>query len=257
MTKPSADHPRGELDERVVLVTGAARGQGRAIAERLAKAGANVIAGDVLGAVDELAAALPDQVHAGPLDVTDAQSWQRLVEAGVERFGRLDALVNNAGVLRRAPIEFETAGELERLWRVNFLGAFLGIQATLPHLRASTSGAVVNTLSTAAVSAWTEHAAYASSKSALRALTKVAALELAGDGIRVNAIVPGPILTPMVVHEDDPMAAERLAGTPLGRAGLPSDVAELALFLVSDRSAFIAGAELVIDGGQTAGTILK
>ena len=247
----------GELDGRVVLVTGAARGQGRAIVECVASAGASVIAGDVLGAVEELAAARPDQVHAGDLDVTDARSWRRLVEAGVERFGRLDSLVNNAGVLRRAPIESETAEQLERLWRVNCLGAFLGIQTTLPYLRASGAGAVVNTLSTAAITAWTEHAAYASSKAALRGLTKVAALEFAVDGIRVNAIVPGPILTPMVVRDDDPMAAERLAGTPLGRAGLPSDVAELVLFLVSARSAFITGSEFVIDGGQTAGTILR
>jgi NAD(P)-dependent dehydrogenase (short-subunit alcohol dehydrogenase family) len=247
----------GELHGRVVLVTGAARGQGRAIVECVARAGASVIAGDVLGAVTELAEALPDQVHAGDLDITEAGSWRRLVEAGVERFGRLDALVNNAGVLRRAPIESETEEQFERLWRVNCLGAFLGIQTTLPYLRASGAGTVVNTLSTAAISAWTEHAAYASSKGALRGLTKVAALEFAGDGVRVNAIVPGPILTPMVVRDDDPMAVERLAATPLGRAGLPSDVAELVLFLVSSRSGFITGSEFVIDGGQTAGTILR
>jgi NAD(P)-dependent dehydrogenase (short-subunit alcohol dehydrogenase family) len=249
--------PAAELEGRVVLVTGAARGQGRAIAERVAAAGAKVIAGDVLDSVDELGAALPDQMHTGTLDITDAQSWKRLVDAGVERFGRLDALVNNAGILRRAAIEIETAEEFERLWRVNCLGAFLGIQVAVPHLRAHGRGAIVNTLSTAAMTAWTDHGAYVSSKWALRGLTKVAALELAGDNIRVNAIVPGPVLTPMVLRDEDPTAAVRLAGTPLGRAGLPSDIAELALFLVSDRSAFMTGAELVIDGGQTAGTIMK
>jgi NAD(P)-dependent dehydrogenase (short-subunit alcohol dehydrogenase family) len=254
---PGSAPSAGELEGRVVLVTGAARGQGRAIVERLAAAGANVIAGDVLDAVDELGAAWPDQVHAGILDITDARSWERLVDAGAERFGRLDALVNNAGILHRTPLELETAEEFERVWRVNCLGAFLGIQAVVPRLRANGRGAIVNTLSTAAMTAWTDHGAYVSSKWALRGLTKVAALEFAGDNIRVNAVVPGPVLTPMVLRDDDPTAARRLAGTPLGRAGLPSDIAELVLFLVSDRSTFMTGAELVIDGGQTAGVIMK
>jgi 3alpha(or 20beta)-hydroxysteroid dehydrogenase len=247
----------GELEGRVVLVTGAARGQGRAIVERLAAAGADVIAGDVLDTVHELGAISPDQVHAGTLDVTEAESWERLVDAGVVRFGRLDALVNNAGILHRTPLELETAEEFERLWRVNCLGAFLGMQAVVPHLRAIGKGVIVNTLSTAAMTAWTDHGAYVSSKWALRGLTKVAALEFAPDNIRVNAVVPGPVLTPMVLRDDDPTAAVRLAGTPLGRAGLPADIAELVLFLISDRSAFMTGAELVIDGGQTAGIIMK
>jgi NAD(P)-dependent dehydrogenase (short-subunit alcohol dehydrogenase family) len=238
----------------VVLVTGAARGQGRAIAERLVAAGAMVIAGDVLDTVHELGG---DQVHAGALDVTDADSWQRLLGDGLARFGRLDALVNNAGVLRQVPIEHETADQFEAVWRVNCLGPFLGIQACLPHLRVSGRGAIVNTLSTAATTGYTRHGAYSSSKFALRGLTKVAALELAADRIRVNAILPGPVLTPMVLPDDDPAMAERLAGTPLGRAGLPSDIAELVLFLVGDQSSFMTGAEVVIDGGQTAGTITR
>ncbi len=244
-----------QLVGRVALVTGAARGQGLAIAERLVAAGARVIVGDVLDAVHDLAARDADRVHAELLDVADAASWQRIVDAGVERFGRLDILVNNAGVLRRVDIEDETATAFEDIWRVNCLGPFLGMQTALPHLRASGSGAVVNTLSTAAMTAWTGYAAYGSSKSALRGLTKVAALEFARDNIRVNAVLPGPILTPMTVRDDDPGAADRLAATPLGRAGLPTDVADLVLFLVSDAASFITGAEFVIDGGQTTGTI--
>jgi NAD(P)-dependent dehydrogenase (short-subunit alcohol dehydrogenase family) len=243
------------LAGRVALVTGAARGQGRAIAHRLAKAGAAVIGGDVLPEVESLAVELPGRALAGHLDVADASSWRALIDQGLDRFGRLDILINNAGVLRRMDLAQETAEEFERAWRVNCLGAFLGMQAARPHLRASGHGAIVNTLSTAALSAWTSHGAYGSSKWALRGLTKVAALELAADGIRVNAIVPGPVLTPMVLQEDDPSAAERLARTPLGRAGLPTDIAELVLFLVSDASAFMTGAEVVIDGGQTIGTI--
>jgi 3alpha(or 20beta)-hydroxysteroid dehydrogenase len=255
MSTSSADLA-SRLDGRVVLVTGAARGQGRAIAERAVAVGAKVIAGDVLDTVDELAAAMPDEIHAGHLDVTRAESWTELLADGLDRFGHLDALVNNAGVLHRALIERETAEEFERVWRVNCLGAFLGIEATVPHLRIR-GGSIVNTLSTAALTAWTMHGAYTSSKWALRGFTKVAALELAEHGIRVNAILPGPVLTPMVVRDDDPATAARLAGTPLGRAGLPADIAELVVFLLSDSAAFITGAEIVIDGGQTAGTILE
>ncbi|MBV9953066.1 MAG: glucose 1-dehydrogenase [Acidimicrobiia bacterium] len=246
-----------ELAGRVVLVTGAARGQGRAIAERLVGAGASVIAGDVLDAVDDLAVELGDRVHAAHLDVTDESSWERFVAAGIERFGGIDALVNNAGILRRVPIERETAAELERVWRVNTLGPFLGMQAVLPHLRARGGGTIVNTTSTASLGTHPGFGAYSASKAALRSLTKVAALELAAEGVRVNAVVPGPVLTPMVVGDDDPIAAERLAATPLGRAGLPADIAELVLFLVSDRSSFMTGAELVIDGGQTLGPALR
>jgi NAD(P)-dependent dehydrogenase (short-subunit alcohol dehydrogenase family) len=253
---PRHDHAGGRLDGRVVLVTGAARGQGRAIAERAVAAGARVIAGDVLDKVGDLARLLPDHVHAGRLDVTDRASWEAILDEGLDRFGRLDGLVNNAGVLHRAPLDRETPEQFERLWRVNCFGPFLGIQAVLPHLRAAGSGAIVNTLSTAAVTAWTMHGSYAASKWALRGLTKVAALELAAEGIRVNALLPGPVLTPMVLRDDDPTAVERLSATPLGRAGQPNDIAELAVFLLSDQSSFMTGAEVVIDGGQTAGVIL-
>lgn len=246
-----------ELAGRVVLVTGAARGQGRAITERLVAAGAQVIAGDVLDQVDELEPAHPDHVLARRLDITDVAAWGRAVADGVDRFGRLDALVNNAGILRRERIEHETAEQYERLWRVNCLGAVLGTKAAVAHLRAAGGGSIVNTLSTAATSAWTRHGAYVSSKWALRGFTKVSALELAADRIRVNAILPGPVVTPMVVSSDDPGAEARLAATPLGRAGLPGDIAELVLFLVSDRSSFMTGAEIVIDGGQTAGFVLR
>ncbi len=250
---PPSGPPGGELAGRVALVTGAARGQGRAITELFVAAGARVIAGDVLAEIKELADELPDAVHAVHLDVTDTASWQRAAAAGTDRFGRLDVLVNNAGVLRRAPLAEETAEGFEQLWRVNCLGAYLGLQTCLPHLRRVPAPSVINTLSTAALAAWEHHAAYASSKWALRGLTKVAALELAADGIRVNAIVPGPVLTPMVLRADDPDAERRLSATPLGRAGRPADIAELALFLAGDRSSYITGAEIVADGGQTAG----
>ena len=242
------------LSDRVALVTGAARGQGRAIATRLAAAGAKIIAGDVLEEVSELETELPGQVHADSLDITSSESWSRTVASGVERFGRLDILVNNAGVLRFSSIADEDEAEFERIWRVNCLGAFLGMKAALPHLRAAGGGAIVNTLSTAAVTAYAGIGSYGSSKWALRGLARVAALELANEGTRVNAVLPGPVVTPMTVQDDDPAMMDRLARTPLGRAGLPADIAELVLFLVSDRASFITGGEFVIDGGQTAGS---
>jgi 3alpha(or 20beta)-hydroxysteroid dehydrogenase len=249
----------GELSGRVAVVSGAARGQGRAIALRLAAAGARIVAGDVL--TDELhilSDDLGDSVVTGALDVRVPASWDALIERGIERFDRIDVLVNNAGILRVRRLEHETAADFEDVWRVNCLGPFLGIQAALPRLRAAGGGAIVNTLSTAAFNAWSHHGAYVSAKFALRGLTKVAALELAADGIRVNAVVPGPIATPMVLRDDDPGARERLgSSTPLGRVGEAEDVAEAVCYLVSDRASFVTGAEITVDGGQTAGTLFR
>lgn len=244
-----------ELDGKVALVSGAARGQGRAIALRLARAGARIVAGDVrVGELDVLRRELGEAVVMGALDVRDRSSWDDLVGRGVGAFGRLDILVNNAGILRSASLEEETAHDFEEVWRVNCLGSFHGIQAVVPHLRRAGGGAIVNTLSTAAVSAFARHGSYVASKWAHRGLTKVAALELARDAIRVNAVVPGPIATPMILRDDDPGARERLSATPLGRIGEPRDVAEAVLYLVSDAASFVTGAELVLDGGQTVGT---
>jgi NAD(P)-dependent dehydrogenase (short-subunit alcohol dehydrogenase family) len=246
------------LDGKVALVSGAARGQGRAIALRLAAAGARVVAGDVLlTELGTLPAELGDAVITGELDVRARPSWDALIERGVSAFGRLDILVNNAGVLRTAPLDQEMPDAFENIWRVNCLGVLHGIQAVVPYLRQAGGGAIVNTLSTAALSGFTLHGAYVSSKWANRGLTKVAALELAADHIRVNAVAPGPIATPMVLTDADPTARERLSRTPLGRIGEPEDIADAVVFLVSDAASFVTGAELVIDGGQTIGTMVS
>jgi NAD(P)-dependent dehydrogenase (short-subunit alcohol dehydrogenase family) len=247
-----------ELEGKVAVVSGAARGQGLAIVRRLAAAGARIIGGDVL--TGELAAVgeeLGQAAVVGHLDVREPSSWAALLEDGIGAFGRLDILVNNAGRLRRMALDDETPEAFEDIWRVNCLGALNGMQAAVPHLRTAGGGAIVNTLSTAALAAWSSHGAYVSSKFALRGLTKTAALEYAAEGIRVNAVLPGPIATPMVLgNEDDPHARRRLSGTPIGRMGEPEEVAELVCYLVSDRASFVTGAEVTIDGGSTAGTLL-
>jgi 3alpha(or 20beta)-hydroxysteroid dehydrogenase len=234
--------------DRVAIVTGAARGQGAAIVERLHKDGFRIAACDVL--TDELAvvvAALGDGVTAIPLDVTSPDQWDAAVQATVDQFGSLSTLVNNAGVLHRASLADETPAGFENSWRVNCLGPFLGIRAALGPLREADGASIVNTCSTGAIRPFPHHAAYGSSKWALRGLTQVAAAELVPARIRVNAVFPGPIETPMLDHETQ----KRLAGASVwGRLGTPAEVADAVSFLVSDHASFITGCELVVDGGQ-------
>ena len=237
------------MTDRVALVTGAARGHGAAIVARLRADGFGVAACDLL--VDELEAAVDALGDAGviavPLDVTSGDQWAAAVNAVVDQFGSLTTLVNNAGVLHRASLAEETPGCFERSWRVNCLGPFLGIRAALDHLRRADGAAIVNTCSTGAIRAFPNHAAYGSSKWALRGLTQIAAAELAPSGIRVNAVFPGPIETPML----DEATQARLAATSVsGRLGKPVEVADAVAFLVSDHATFITGTELVVDGGQ-------
>ena len=236
------------MRDGVALVTGAARGQGAAIMKRLHTDGFRVAACDVRA--DELAAAvegLGDSVVAVSLDVTSEDQWESAVHEIVERFGSLTTLVNNAGVLHRASLADETPAGFEESWRFNCLGPFLGIRSALPHLKAAAGAAVVNTCSTGAIRPFPNHAAYGSSKWALRGLTQAAAAELAPSGIRVNAVFPGPIATPML----DAATQARLADTaPFGRIGEPREVADAVSFLVSEQASFITGSELVIDGGQ-------
>jgi 3alpha(or 20beta)-hydroxysteroid dehydrogenase len=237
------------MTARVALVTGAARGQGWAITQRLRADGFSVAACDVNAA--ELRAAvdgLDDHAVIGiPLDVTLEWEWQQAVAKTVEKFGSLTTLINNAGLLHRASIFDETVEGFEKSWRVNCLGAFLGIRASLDQLRAVDGAAIVNTCSTGAIRPFPNHIAYGSAKWALRGLTQAAAAELAPAGIRVNAVFPGPIATPMLDAETQ---ARLVATSVSGRIGQPSEVADAIAFLVSGQASFITGSELVIDGGQ-------
>jgi NAD(P)-dependent dehydrogenase (short-subunit alcohol dehydrogenase family) len=233
----------------VALVTGAAGGQGWAIVKRLRAEGYSVAACDrradaIVTAVGELG---DDGVIAIELDVTSPQQWEAAVEKTVNRFGMLNALVNNAGVLHRAALADETPEDFENAWRVNCLGAFLGMRATLAQLREAKHAAIVSICSTGAIRPFPAHCAYGSSKWALRGLTQTAAAELGPSGIRVNAVFPGPIATSML----DETTQTRLAATAMfGRLGQPTEIADAVAFLVSDAASFITGSELVVDGGQ-------
>jgi NAD(P)-dependent dehydrogenase (short-subunit alcohol dehydrogenase family) len=235
---------------RVALVTGGARGQGLAIVRRLRRDGFRVAAADVL--LDELHRACAGLDDPGvlplELDVADEQDWATALARVEQEFGGLDVLVNNAGILARAPLVEETAEQFERLWRVNCLGMFLGIRAATPLLQRSDQAAVVNNLSNSAIRPFDRHTAYVSSKWAARGLSLNAARELSPLGIRVNAILPGPVATPM----HDAATIERLATAALlGRVGTPEDIAGVVAMLVSADAAFVTGAEIVIDGGHS------
>lgn len=229
----------GRLAGKVAIVSGAARGQGRAEAELFAAEGAHVIAGDVLE---------HDGIH---LDVTSAESWAAAVQTAVERHGRVDVLVNNAGIHAMEPVGEMSEAAFRRVLDVNLVGPFLGIQAVESVM--GPGGSIINISSLNGVAGSPRAAAYTSSKFGLRGLTKASALDLGPRGIRVNAILPGVIRTPMVSYVVDEREDEIASGLPLRRIGEPMDVAAAALFLASDESSWLTGIDLTVDGGQVAG----
>ena len=242
------------LDGKVALITGAARGQGLAEAERFVAEGASVVLTDVL--VDDgvaAAARLGEAARFVEHDVRSAEAWAAAVAVAVEEFGGLDILVNNAGVYGQVPFEALDEATFRRFIDINLVGTFLGMQAAVPLMKARGGGAIVNISSLAGLHAVAGASAYSASKFAVRGLSRTAAAELGPYGIRVNIVCPGIIRTPMI---DGALAArnedELSAHLPLRRIGEPADVAELVLFLTSDASRFITGTEHVIDGGSMA-----
>ncbi|MFK4596404.1 SDR family NAD(P)-dependent oxidoreductase [Streptomyces pristinaespiralis] len=245
----------GKLDGRVVLVTGAARGQGEQEARLFAAEGAKVVLADVL---DELGEPLAKEVGGlyVHLDVSREADWTAAVDAAKERFGKIDGLVNNAGILRFNELLATPLEEFQLITQVNQVGTFLGIRSVAPEIEAAGGGTIVNTASYTALTGMAYVGAYAASKHAILGLTRVAALELAGKGIRVNAVCPGAVDTPMSNPDGvDPEAVGDLYRTlvPLGRVGRPEEIARLALFLTGEDSSYITGQPFVIDGGWLAG----
>jgi cyclopentanol dehydrogenase len=189
------------------------------------------------------------------LDVTREEDWQSAVQAAVSAFGKLDVLVNNAGIWRRGRVEDTTVEDWDAVQNVNSKGVFLGAKAAIPEMRKAGGGSVINISSTAGLVGGPRSTAYTASKGAVRLFTKAAAIQYAGEGIRSNSIHPGPIDTEMIQRVwqgEDNSREESIARTPLGRVGTVDDIAYGALFLASDESSFMTGSELVIDGGSTA-----
>ncbi|NPC96233.1 glucose 1-dehydrogenase [Nocardioides sp. zg-DK7169] len=244
----------GRLAGKVAIVTGAAMGQGAGIARAYVEEGARVVLADVAEeAGRDLADELGEGAHFVRHDVGDPGSWTALVHETERRFGAVSVLANNAGILRFGQIDSMPVSEVETLFRVNQLGCFLGMQAVVPSMREHGGGAIVNASSVEGLAGMAGCTAYAATKWAIRGMTKCAAMELGPQGIRVNSVHPGMIDTPMTrVHGGDAAMEYGASRVPLRRVGHPGDVAPLYVFLGSDESAYINGAEISVDGGVTA-----
>ena len=249
----------GRLDGKVALISGGARGQGAAEARMFAREGAKVVIGDVLDAegtsvAAEIAESGGDALFVH-LDVTHEEGWRSAIGAAVSSFGKLDVLVNNAGIWRRGRVEDTTVEDWDTIMDVNAKGVFLGTKLAIPEMRKAGGGSIINISSTAGLVGGPRSSAYTASKGAVRLFTKATAIQYAKEGIRANSIHPGPIETAMIQQVwqgDEQNREEAIARTPLGRIGTPEDIAYGALFLASDESSFMTGSELVIDGGSTA-----
>ncbi|MFT4081516.1 MAG: SDR family NAD(P)-dependent oxidoreductase [Nocardioides sp.] len=244
-----------ELHARVALVTGAAQGIGAAHARRLAEAGAAIVVADVqVEAGEQVARELVATGHEAVfehLDVRDATEWERVVDAILERWGRLDVLVNNAAVLGTAAAPLaETEVSWDMVTAVNQRGVWLGMRTAIPAMRRHGGGSIINIASVFGIVASEGHAAYQATKGAVRMMTRNAAVNHARDGIRVNSVSPGIVDTSMAA-EADVDDDEYVDRTPIGRMGRPEEIAEVVLFLASDRSSFITGADIVVDGGYS------
>ena len=247
------------LAGKVAFISGGARGMGETEARLFAENGAKVVIGDVLEAEGRQVAA--DISGSGgdamfvPLDVTSESDWERAVAATVERYGRLDVLVNNAGISGRSMVEDTRVEDWERVMDINAKGVFLGTRCAIPEMQKVGGGSIINISSQLGL-VGTDNSSpqYQASKGAVRIFTKTTAIQYAADGIRANSVHPGPIVTPMTEERRaDPATRElMLSRIPLARYGQPIDVAYGVLYLASDESSFVTGSELVIDGGWTA-----
>jgi 3alpha(or 20beta)-hydroxysteroid dehydrogenase len=248
------------LNGKVALITGAARCQGAAEARLFAQRGAKVVLCDILdGEGQAVAAEIGANAAYIRLDVTSEASWQAAVKAAVSKFGKLNVLVNNAGIVKVTDLADCPLDEYMQVIQVNQVGVFLGMKTVVPAMKQAGGGSIVNISSIDGLIGMTGGTAYCASKFAVRGMTKVAALELGKDGIRVNSIHPGGILTPMITGAglDAQTAGEIFGRVPLQRIGQPEEIATLAAYLASDDASYSTGSEFIADGGLTAGFALE
>jgi 3alpha(or 20beta)-hydroxysteroid dehydrogenase len=248
----------GQLDGKVALITGGARGMGKAHVRRFVDEGAKVVFGDVLDEEGAKLAADLDGATYLHLDVTEPADWEAAVRAALDAHGALHVLVNNAGIMKHKTIEEMTLEECRRIIEVNLVGQWLGIKTATPALRDSGGGSIINVSSTEGFIGAAGMSAYSSSKFGVRGHTKSAARELGQYGIRVNSIHPGGIITAMSMQQDVVEAtADRaqaiIDGLPLRRLGGTGEVSGLVVFLASDDSSYCTGSEVLVDGGLVTG----
>ena len=248
------------LEGKVAIVSGGASGIGEATSRLFTREGARVVIADVN---DELGAALESDIKNGGeeaaylrLDVTDEAQWQSVVAETIYRYGRLDIVVNSAGISvpGRPSTEDQTVEDWDAVMAVNAKGVFLGTKHAIPEMRKVGGGSVINISSVYGNVGSRGGTAYHASKGAVRTFSKAAAIQYADEQIRVNSVHPGFVDTPMTetMHAQPAVHDERLSKTPLGRMGVPSDIAYGILYLASEESSFVTGSELIIDGGMTA-----
>lgn len=238
----------GRLSGKRALITGAANGMGAAIAKRFADEGAELLLTDIeMSQLELVVNGLSGTAHVQCLDVSSEADWLALATWIGAEWGALNILANNAGSYSANSLLNTSVAEFDQVVRVNQLGCFLGMRTTVPFMR--DGGSIINCSSAAGLRGSPNMFAYAGAKWAVRGMTKAAALELGSSKIRVNSIHPGPIATRMILGNSKEVNDGIIARTPLGRMGLPEEIADLVTFLASDESAYITGAEFAIDGG--------
>ncbi|SDL01536.1 NAD(P)-dependent dehydrogenase, short-chain alcohol dehydrogenase family [Paenibacillus sp. OK060] len=242
----------GRLDNKVAIITGGASGIGEGMVDLFAKEGAIVIAADINEEALEKASQ-KENVYGMKLNVSSDEDWEILTKVVNERFGKIDILVNNAGISSEKPFEEIDAQDWQKMLSINGFGPFAGMKHVAPYMAAQKKGSIVNISSyTALIGQGFNH--YSASKGAVRALSKAAATTFGRQGVRVNALFPGIIETPMTqaLNTSKELLDRLIQATPLQRLGQAIDIANAALFLASDDSSYITGSELVIDGGYSA-----
>ncbi|MEV8534331.1 glucose 1-dehydrogenase [Streptomyces sp. NPDC051211] len=247
-----------DLSGKVVVITGGARGLGAAAARTVVDGGGKVLITDVLEEEGTATAAgLGESARFLKHDVTSETEWQAALDHAVAEFGRIDGLVNNAGIATGQFLEHESIEHFRRVVEINLVGVFIGIKTAIPLLRAGGGGSIVNISSAAGLTGLALTAGYGASKWGVRGLSKIGAVELAEAKIRVNSVHPGMTLTPMTAPVGIQAGEGNYPGAPMGRVGVPEEIAAAVAFLLSDASGYMTGAELAVDGGWTAGLTVR